>query len=137
MTDPVYVAQRFRASRERVFDAWLKPEIVRLWLFKSHDNEIVRVAVNPQSGGRFSILERAKGEDIDHFGVYSVIDRPNRLAFSLEVPWHFPGVTEVVVEITPSDEGCHLSLTQTGVDPKITEGPWRNMLSQLARLLAR
>lgn len=77
----------------------------------------------------------AGGEDIDHFGEYQQIERPNCLVFTLEVPWHFPGVTRVSVEISPVPGGCVMRFTQTGVKPEVTEGSWREMFTTLATVL--
>ena len=40
---PVLVSYCYLVSSEKVFDAWLKPEIAQRWMFKSNSNEIVNV----------------------------------------------------------------------------------------------
>ncbi len=105
-----------------MFDAWLTPAIIRRWLFASASNEIREVKTDPRVGGAFSILERSEGQDIDHFAAYQQIERPNSLVFTLEVPWHFPGVTRVSVDIAPTPDGCVMRFTQTGVKRDVTEG---------------
>jgi uncharacterized protein YndB with AHSA1/START domain len=86
-------------------------------------------------GGRFAILEQGEDGEIDHFGTYAEIHRPNRLAFSLQVPRHFPGITHVTIDIAPTGDGAELVLSQTGVSPEVTEPSWRWMLARLADLL--
>jgi len=129
------LTQAIKASPTQVFDAWLKPAMMRQWLFKSPHNTIVRIDIDPRVGGGFSILEHADGEHIDHFGTYDIIDRPHCLVFSLEVPWHFEGVSRVSVEVEATPDGSTLTLTQTGVEPEKTEASWRIMLARLAQVL--
>jgi uncharacterized protein YndB with AHSA1/START domain len=120
---------------ERVFDAWLDPVIVKQWLFRSPTNQIAEAAISAKVGGTFSIVEHANREVIDHFGEYLEVERPRRLAFTLEVPKHFRGITRVSIHISPTPNGCTLELTQTGVSPEVTAGPWRTMLETLAKVL--
>jgi uncharacterized protein YndB with AHSA1/START domain len=137
MLKPVKISRHFSVSAERVFDAWLNPAIIKLWMFKSAVNEIVNVKIQRWVGGRFSILEQSEDGEIDHFGEYKEITGPRRLGFSLEVPHHFPGVTVVDIQIDPDINGCNLILTQTGVPAKITEGSWIEMLHNLELLLSK
>jgi hypothetical protein len=94
---PIRINPIYQASAERLFDAWTKPDQMRLWLFKSPTNKIVRIDQILTVGGRYSILEKADGREIDHYGEYTAIDPPHRLAFWLEVPTHFEGKTDIVV----------------------------------------
>lgn len=134
---PLHLIHRYSISPEAVFDAWLKPELVKLWMFKSASNEIVSVTIDAKTGGRFSILELNNGEEIDHYGEYIEVKRPTHLAFTLEVPWHFSGISCVIIEISEQPYGCELSLTQTGIDTTKTEDSWRKMLNDLQQMLEK
>lgn len=134
VTEPVRVERAFTVTPERVFDAWLDPLIVEQWLFHSATNQI-EAQINAKVGGKFSVVEHADGETIDHFGEYLELERPRRLVFTLEVPKHFPGITRVTIHLTPTTNGCALQLTQTGVSPEVTAGPWQSMLETLAKVL--
>ncbi len=129
----VDLARVFTARPDAVFDAWITPEVMRRWLFKGPSNEILQPEVDARAGGKFSILERAGGEEIDHFGTFETVDRPRRLIFTLEVPKHFPGVTRVTVDLEPTTGGALMRFTQTGVEREVTEGAWRDMFEALAR----
>lgn len=133
----VRISRQFESRPEVLFDAWIRPEIVRKWLFKSPVNEITEVSIDPEAGGAFSIVELTEtGEVIDHFGRYILVDRPHKLEFSLEVPKHFPGVTEVNLTFGQTAAGgCDLHFVQTGVEPRVVEESWRRMLGQLKELL--
>ena len=135
MLKPVQISHHFPVSATRVFDAWLNPEVVKLWMFKSASNEIISVKIERWVGGSFSILELSEDEEIDHYGEYKEITGPLRLGFSLEVPKHFPCVTNVDIQIEPEVKGCKLTFTQTGVPAKTTEGAWTEMLNNLENLL--
>jgi uncharacterized protein YndB with AHSA1/START domain len=127
----VSIEVNLQASAEWVFDAWTKPEIMKEWLFRSDANEIVEIKNELQPGGAFSILEKSEdGTLIDHFGRYQLIDRPNQLDFSLEVPEHFEGETRVEVTITSTDQGCKLLFSQRGA-PEVVEQNWRDMFQRL------
>ena len=132
---PVRVTRPFAATRERVFDAWLEPDLVGRWLFAGPESGAAIVQIDPRPGGRFSILERAGGEDVDHVGEYEAIERPGRLVFTLEVPRHFAGVATVAIDIAGVEGGCELTLIQTGAAADGTEPGWRRMLDALARVV--
>lgn len=131
--EPVKIQRRFPVAPPTLFDAWIHPPVMRRWLFASDSGELVRIDVDPRVGGAFRILERReKGTvEVDHFGTYLEVTRPHRLAFTLEVPWHFPGITQVRIDIMPAPEGSEMAFTQTGVDPATTTDAWQMMFDQL------
>jgi uncharacterized protein YndB with AHSA1/START domain len=138
----IVVARRFEASPERVFDAWLDPEIARKWLFSTPDGEMVRAETDPRIGGSFTFTERRNGEDIEHVGEYLVIDRPTRLVFTFAVPKYSDEYDRVTVEIRRLGTGCELTLTNE-MSPEIhrewgeqTRSGWTTLLDGLAAVLA-
>jgi uncharacterized protein YndB with AHSA1/START domain len=134
---PVHVTRRFETTPQTLFDAWVHPAIMKKWMFKSPTNEIINIKLDLKNGGKFSILELANDKTINHYGEYLEIERPHRLKFTLEVPEHFPGVTEVTVSIGPTSKGCELELVQTGVAPEVTEKNWEDMLKKLEEVTLR
>ena len=68
---------------------------MREWLFKGPVNRIEHIERDLVVGGPFSILEDADGRKINHFGEYTEIVSPYRLAFWLEVPVHFTGSADI------------------------------------------
>ena len=106
----VSVSRRFSASPERVFDAWLDPERAGKFLYATEEGEMVRVEIDARVGGRFSIVERRDGQDVEHTGEYLEIDRPRRLVFTLQVPFYSQQEDRVAIDIEPADGGCELTL---------------------------
>jgi len=135
-TDSVQIERDFQAPASDVFDAWLDPAVIPLWMFANNPNARLIATVDARERGTFSILEFNGNEQIDHFGEYLEIDRPRRLVFTLKVPKHFPGTTRITVEIAKRLFGCHLRFTQLGVRPEVTERAWREMFNVLERMAA-
>jgi uncharacterized protein YndB with AHSA1/START domain len=111
-TVSVRVAHRFAASAERVFDAWLDPSKVCKFLFATATGQIVRAEIDARVGGRFTIVDRRNGEDVEHVGTYLAIERPQRLVFSLSVPKYSSDESRVEITIQPLAQGCELTLVQ-------------------------
>jgi uncharacterized protein YndB with AHSA1/START domain len=135
----VRVTRRFTASAERVFDAWLDAEKVGRWLFATPTGEMVRVEIDTRVGGRFTIVERREGEEVEHTGEYLEIDRPRLLVFTFSVPRYSNVETLVTVEIVPVETGCELTLLHERVLPEYrdrTESGWSGILDALAGTLA-
>ncbi len=142
-TVKVRVTRHFNASPERVFDAWLDPEMIGKWMFGHalRDEEVLRIAADARVGGSFSFLVRRQGEEIDHVGKYREIARPLRLVFT----WGIAGFSEdesvVIIEIVAQESGAELTLTHE-LDPKWadyasrTEDAWTKMLDALAATLS-
>ena len=100
---------------------------------------MVRVEIDPRVGGRFTIVDRRNGEDVEHTGEYLEIDRPRRLVFTFAVPKYSAVYTKVTVEVEPAAQGCDLTLTQEHVPLEYMgrnkEG-WTGILAGLGRCLA-
>jgi uncharacterized protein YndB with AHSA1/START domain len=140
-TMSLQVRRRFDASPERVFDAWLEPEIARRWIFSDRDSEIVSAAADARVGGSFSFVRRSRDGDLEHVGEYLEIDRPRRLVFTFAVPAISPEYDRVTIDIVRLDKGCELTLTSE-MTPEIfaewgeqTREGWTKMLAALADVI--
>jgi uncharacterized protein YndB with AHSA1/START domain len=138
----VRVTRQFSVSPERVFDAWLDPEMIGKWMFGPdlRDEEVVRISLDPRVGGSFSFVVRRQGQEIDHVGEYLEIDRPRRLVFT----WGVAGVegsSRVIIDIVPLENGCNLTLTHE-LHPDWadyadrTEDAWTKMINMLSAKLS-
>jgi len=139
-TVSVRVTHRFAASAERVFDAWLDPSKVCKFLFATATGQIVRADIDARVGGRFTIVDRRNGEDVEHVGTYVAIERPRRLVFDLSVPKYSSDESRVEIEIQPLAHGCELTLVQhmpgryADVKGRSQDG-WRRILGMLEEIV--
>jgi uncharacterized protein YndB with AHSA1/START domain len=134
------VSPRFATSAERVFDAWLDPELAAKFLFATPTGTMVQAEIDPRVGGTFVFTDRRDGEDAGDIGEYLEIDRPRRLVFTLSVDKYSPYVDRIIVDIAPLESGCELTLTHE-MNPDMaafavrTEAGWTGILARLAETL--
>lgn len=138
--DEIRAARTFAAPAERVFDAWLDPQVAGEWLFRTPDGELVRVEIDPRPGGRYRIVERRGGEEVIHTGTYEAVERPQRLVFTLRVPKYSDNEERVAIDIAPQGEGCALTLSQTRApdapaSAEQIERGWGKLLEALAAIV--
>lgn len=134
----VRVTRGFEAPAERVFDSWLNSESARRWLFATPAGQITRCEIDARVGGKFTVVRRDGGEDVEHVGEYRQIDRPTRLVFTFAVPKYSAQATHVSIDIAPHAGGCELTLVHENVLPEWisqTEEGWRKILEALDRTL--
>src|SRR5262249_38635822 len=134
------VTRRFRASPERVFDAWLDPKTARKWLFAKAAGQIVCAEIDGRVGGWFYIVNRCDGEDVEHVGEYFEVNRPHRLGFKLLVEKYAQNFHRVTVEIVPLAHGCELTLTNDTApciadDVRRIQACWSDVLDRLAEAI--
>jgi uncharacterized protein YndB with AHSA1/START domain len=138
----VRVTRHFDATPDRVFDAWLNPELIGAWMFGPavREEEVVRITNDPRVGGSFSFVVRRQGEEINHVGEYLEIQRPWRLVFTWGIDE--AGGSRVVIDIIVQDAGCELTLTHE-LPPDWsdyadrTKAAWSKMLEVLSNQLER
>jgi uncharacterized protein YndB with AHSA1/START domain len=114
-TFTVNVRREIAAPAEELFDAWLDPRSLSLWMRPLGTRES-KVETDPRVGGSFSIDMVMDDSSALHTGTYREIDRPNRLVFT----WKSPGTndveTEVTVTFTPaSDVSTLVEIHQVGL----------------------
>ena len=139
----VTVSKRFSAPGERVFAAWLDPEWLGRWMFGPNvrDERVVRLAVEPRVGGRFSFVLNRQGTELDYVGEYLEFDRPRLLVFTWGRRDNQPDASRVIVEIVPDGDGCELTLHHV-MDSRSAgladqaEALWRRMLDLLDGVLS-
>ncbi len=143
-TIEVKVVQKFSATAERVFDAWLNPDMLNKWMFGQalRDEEVVHLKLEPNVGGKFSFMVKRDGKEIDHVGTYRELVRPKRLVFT----WGIAGFSDdenesvVYINIVTDKNGCELTLTHE-LDAKWAEytdrakDSWTKMVGELAKQL--
>jgi len=128
------VTRSFRASPEAVFDAWLTGANVRKW-FGPGLGEMTRVVIDPREGGMFSFVQRRGLDDVEHFGTYEELVRPNRIVFT----WTVKGTSDqsrVLVDILATADGSEVTLVHELAPHwanyvERTEAAWQKMLTAM------
>jgi uncharacterized protein YndB with AHSA1/START domain len=77
----VVVRRTIAASAEELFDAWLDPQALALWMRPGTIQSTV-AQVEARVGGSYEITMQGTSGPILHKGVYRTIERPTRLAFT-------------------------------------------------------
>jgi uncharacterized protein YndB with AHSA1/START domain len=132
-TSVVVVRRTIAATAEELFDAWLDPEAMAIWMRPGSIQTTV-AKVDPTVGGRYEIMMRSATETYPHTGVYRVINRPRQLAFT----WISRGTEEreslVTVEFVARDAGTEVIVMHeqlpAGAAPSHTDG-WTSALARL------
>jgi uncharacterized protein YndB with AHSA1/START domain len=125
----------FKASRERVFRAWIKPEALERWLRPKGMSVTVR-SLDARVGGSFCFDLENGGSIV---GTYLQIVPPEKLVFT----WSSEATPdrETVVTLDFLDQGpvTEVVLTHEGLTPELrtlVAGGWPSMLDALASVLS-
>ncbi|WP_172300387.1 SRPBCC domain-containing protein [Pseudoruegeria sp. HB172150] len=102
------VTQSVPAKPERVFDAWLDPEMIRRFMLTGPGTGVKSATNDPRVGGRYDIVMTNDMGEIPHWGEYREIDRPNRLIFTWNSPHAAP---DSLVTLTFEPEGAGTLVT--------------------------
>ena len=138
--DGVSVKRLLSARRERVFEAWTRPDLMGRWFFPGA-GWTAAVTADLRVGGRYELAMRdAAGVRHLQFGEYREIVPVSRLVFT----WSCPEleVVDSVVTVVLIDRGERTELLLTHVlppDPKIRRGHeegWAGCLGNLEEMFS-
>ncbi|MBM3781242.1 MAG: SRPBCC domain-containing protein [Acidobacteria bacterium] len=124
-TGTVRVSRRILVAPERAFDAWVNPALARRWLFAPLTGQIVRCEIDARPRGSFVITDRRDGEDVEHVGTYTEVERPGHLAFTFGVPKYSGDLSSVNVTVAADGDGCVVTVENLDVPPE-----WRTQTAQ-------
>ena len=113
----IRIIRRFSLSAERVFHAWLAPEIAGRWLFATASRPMAHVDIDPRVAGSFRFVDRWHDPSLEYRGEYVQIIPHRRLAFTLRSGDEPRAVTRVKVDLAALKQGCVLTLTHQRVSP--------------------
>ena len=133
---------RFQAPPERVFDAWLDPEKVRVWMAAALremglPGDIREVQIEPRVGGSFVFSDFREGMEARHWGKYLELDRPRRLVFTWIVDESEEAEpSRVILTIEPDGDDClatvvHQMDSSWAAYVSRTEQGWTRMLKAI------
>jgi uncharacterized protein YndB with AHSA1/START domain len=103
-TRELRIERTFDAPAEEVFDAWTSAEVISRWFRPREGWREADAEVDLRVGGRIRVVMRTPdGEPVRAGGEYTLIERPNRLAFT----WTFeddPSNEQMIeLELTEQD----------------------------------
>jgi uncharacterized protein YndB with AHSA1/START domain len=79
----VRIERTFDAPAEDVFDAWTSEEVIRRWFIPQDGWQEPSAEVDLRVGGKIRVVMRdSNGDPVGAGGEYTLIERPNRLAFT-------------------------------------------------------
>ena len=110
-TTTLTMKREFDVKRERVFDAWLNPEMMRKWFFTLEGTNKV-TQNDPQVGGTWEIVDHRGGKDYRAVGEYLEIDPPKKIVFTFKMPQFSELEDTITVELEELGEGCEMTFTQ-------------------------
>ena len=135
------VNRKIAASREKVFNAWLSPEMLAKFMrTPSGGIKTSKVKIDPVKGGRFSIVMVTAEREIPHAGTYLEIDPYSRLAFTWESPYSLDD-SVVTIDFAEAEPGMtEITLKQVKFRSEEArqghESGWTSILNNLEEALA-
>lgn len=130
----VVVRRKIAASAAELFDAWLDPEALAIWMRPSGIRRTT-AKTDARTGGRYEILMEGEETTHPHHGVYQLIDRPRRLVFTWISKATEGRETLVTVDFRPLGDLTEVVVTHErlpeGASDSHTEG-WTSAVARLA-----
>jgi len=107
----VHVRHSFAASAQAVFDAWLDPELLGMWMFHPtiQNEEVINIEIDGKKGGAFRFSVRRDGRVHEYTGTYLDLRRPEQLVFTW-ISETEPRNTVVSVTIVQTGSGCEVNV---------------------------
>ncbi|MBO9588725.1 SRPBCC domain-containing protein [Devosia sp.] len=126
------VTHRFRASPERVFDAFVDPVLARrwqaAWLKRSGQNgRLTQSQIDPRVGGSFLLADERESGEARHWGTFLALDRPTKISFSWivdESAEDDPSIVSLIIEPEPNGPGSVVTLYNE------MDAQWEDWLAQ-------
>ncbi len=110
----VVVRREIRASAEELFDAWLDPASLAVFM-RPGGTEHTTIKVDPRVGGAFDIHMHLESGTVPHKGRYLDIDRARRLVFTWNSPNAGGNDSRVTVEFRPARGKTEVVITHEGL----------------------
>lgn len=106
------IVRNFSASPEAVFDAFTKPEAMRVWW-----TEQTTFDIDLGVGGTWKIIRKEKDVTYTALGEYLEVKYPHRLKYSYEMPQFSPNTDIITIDIKSGGKnGSIMTFTETGPD---------------------
>ena len=151
-TAMLIILRTFDEPPEKLFEAWINPDIMKKWFFTTELTNIYTMS-EPKVGGTFEILDFHDEEDNYVLGKYKEIDPPKKLRFTFKMP-HINDAEDVIeIQIKSYESGCKMTfiqeikiptevgLTEEEIESKLkeyhdqTEEGWGYIFDELSKVL--
>lgn len=142
MTDlKINIEKTINAPIEKVFDAWLNPELMSKFMMGMPDMPDSDVETDAREGGSFTIIMHFQGQKLPHTGKYLEIRRPHKLIFTWISDRSIVENSTVTLNFTRIDEHkTKIALSHVKfIDEEARadhEGGWGNILEKLNGVLS-
>jgi uncharacterized protein YndB with AHSA1/START domain len=136
-SDAFIIRRRIAASRDEVFDAWTSADGMRQWMCPG-DIVAAVVHLDARVGGALRVIMHGPSGTYEHWGEFTTVDRPTRLAFTWCAAATGFVPTLVTVELFEAADGhCDLVLKHEKFPRPEAREPYRGGWEQIvARLEA-
>lgn len=106
------IVRKFDVTPEMVFDAFTKPESMRVWWTVD-----TQFDMDLRVGGQWTITREESDMTLTMTGEYLEIDRPHRLKHTIAMPQFSPNSDIISIQINPDGKGgCEVTFVQSGPD---------------------
>lgn len=142
-----HASHRFRATAEQVYDAWLDPVMVRVWMAAALRSfglpaDIRRIEIDARVGGKFHFSDMRGDTEARHWGTYLELDRPRRIVFTWIVDEsEEASPSTVTLSIEPAPDGCIATIVHemdaawSDFTQRTADG-WGRMLREIDHILS-
>ena len=107
----VSVTKTIHAPIEKVFDAWLNPEMLSQFILPMPGMPQPQIVTDAHEGGKFTIIMQVGDNKVAHTGQYLEISRPNKLVFTWESPCSTEGSTVTLKFSNMGENKTNVDLT--------------------------
>jgi uncharacterized protein YndB with AHSA1/START domain len=106
------IVRTFDVAPEVVFDAFTQPAAMRVWW-----TDQTTFDIDPQVGGRWTIVRKAGDATYTATGEYLEVERPHRIRYTYAMPQFSPNTDIITIDIIADGKGVsQLTFVQSGPD---------------------
>ncbi len=110
------MSKSFEVEADKVFSAWIQPDLMKKWLFTMEMTNKVAES-DAKEGGSWEIVDHREGKDYRAIGEYRVIDAPNKLVKTFRMPQFSDTEDVLTISFEPTESGCNMTFVQKIVVP--------------------
>ena len=108
------LVRTIKAPPEKVFAAWTEPKTLKKWMSPTKEMEVAVAETDLRVGGSYRIVMREPdGKEHRVGGIYKVIEKFKKIAFTLGWDGSPDAETLVTVELRKKGEATELTLTHS------------------------